>query len=95
VIIAITKCLVKAMNLNPKSSINYDKAIEKTAKMNQGSHHDVGDKRLSVKEIAGIIDKSISRTTELLKTYTAEKLIAREERIRSMALVKILSKENG
>ncbi len=67
------------MNMDPKSSRNYDKSIEKTALMNQGAHHDVGDKRLSVKEIAKIINLSTGRTGALLKTYTAEKLIAREK----------------
>lgn len=69
------------MNVDPKSSKNYDKAIEKTAKINQGARHPVGDERLSVKEIAEIIGKKVNTTYTLLQTYTAEKLIAKEERL--------------
>ena len=68
------------MNIDPKSSRNYDKAIEKSARMNQGARHSVGYDRLTVKQIAEIIGKGVNTTDTLLKTYTAEKLIAREKR---------------
>lgn len=63
------------MNVDPKSSKNFNQAIEKTKRMNQGSRHPVGDKRLTVKEIAEIIGLSKGRTGTLLNSYTAEKLI--------------------
>ncbi|MCK5616283.1 hypothetical protein KAR91_81225 [Candidatus Pacearchaeota archaeon] len=68
------------MNLDPRNSKNYDKAIEKTSRMNQGARHSVGDERLTIKQIAEIIGKKVNTTGILLKTYTAEKLIAREKR---------------
>ena len=81
------------MNLDPRRSRNFDKSIEKTKRMNQGSRHKVGGKRLTVKEIAEIIGKRINTTGDLLRTYTAEKLIAKEEKIKQIKFANLSKQE--
>ena len=65
------------MNVDPKSSKNYDKAIAKTTKMNQGTRHTVGNARLTVKQIAEFTGMSIGRTSTCLKSESAEHFIKR------------------
>ena len=66
------------MNLDPKNSRNFEESVRRSARLNQGKRLPVGDGRMTVRQVAKAIGKSVSRTHTLLETYTAEKLIQKE-----------------
>ena len=90
--IAINKCLINTMNLDPKSSRNYDKAIEKAKRMNQGSRHDVGGERLTESQIAERLGKSRGHVFNALQKESADHFVARMER-RKTKLANLLRQE--
>ena len=65
------------MNVDPKSSKNYDQAIEKTKRMNQGARHSVGNKRLTERQICELTGKSPGYVYNCLQVTTADKFVAR------------------
>jgi hypothetical protein len=65
------------MNVDPKSSKNYEKAIEKTKKMNQGRRFPVGDQRLTIKQISELTGKNTGNIHTALNTESADHYVNR------------------
>ena len=67
------------MNISPKESRNYAKALDSNRKKNKGTMHYINGQWHTVKEIASMINKNVDWTRCQLRTYTAEKLIAKHK----------------
>jgi DNA-binding FadR family transcriptional regulator len=74
------------MNVDPKSSINYNQAIEKTKRMNQGARHSVGDERLTERQIAERLKMSRSVVFNALQKESADHFVSRIKRKRAIHL---------